>query len=132
LALNLIKIQSRINIGSDGTLARARLDGAPNLFSGALICLYITKHKQKNMGITLKKKLLGVPNFLLARAPKFLNLALLRFNFSRFPRYFQSDKGAVNTYLREDGLGSGRLSGLGHELKGHGSSLSLWYVAAEH
>ncbi len=78
--------QSRINIESDGTLARAPspcLDwvqkGAPQfIFWGPyLFKYYKTEYKVlKNMGITLKKNLLGAPNFFLARAPKFLNPAL--------------------------------------------------------
>ncbi len=43
----------------------------------APIYINITKYViQKNMGIKLKKKKIRVPNFFLARAPKFLNPAL--------------------------------------------------------
>ena len=75
-------VQSRINIRSDGTLARAPvwmgLERGPQfIFWGPyLFKYYKTEYKvQKNMGITLEKKYLETQIFL-ARAPKFLHPAM--------------------------------------------------------
>ncbi len=67
----------RINIGSCGTLARA-----PNLYSGAPICCKcITKRKlmYKKILDEEKNSLIG-PQIFLARAPNFLNPALVGHN----------------------------------------------------
>ncbi len=70
------KTQSRINIGSDGTLARAPvwmgLKRGPQLI---FWCPYLSKHYktefkvQKIMGITLKKNYWG-PQFYFSLGPK--------------------------------------------------------------
>ncbi len=70
LTENWINCQSRINIGSDGTLARAcvwiGLKRAPQfIFWGPYLSTYYkTDHKvQKDMGITLKKNIRGSKKF---------------------------------------------------------------------